>query len=616
MKKTGVFIILLLLFLSLSFVIAQNTTTENNTTTNTTISTSTSSSQDLSKIDKAYECLDSEISSCSSLSIEEISLVLLTNPNTALRDDCKKTLQEKKSSQNCWPSSSCNPKDTALAILALQNLGESTKEAEKWLISQNKSPTDLIWYLQIDSNEATQCSISYDGNDARLNIAENKRLSSSAGPCLTRTSSGFWLQINPECLEKKLIISCDKEFISSILYKQRNSPTIYVSSDTKTAPAYGSIEIILNAKCFGTSGCDYESTVWSALALSKTGNSISNFIPYIVALGDANKQFLPNAFIYMITGYDDYSIKLVQEQRIGNFWTAENTQKGKFYDTGLALLALKSSSSEPVIKARDWALFSQTASGCWQSANTIRDTAILLWALTTRTPNIQSGSSITYCSQAGYFCIPNDECPTGDKLENYFCSGLSTICCKTENLKSCSEYLGKICASSEVCIGNEKRASDTNYCCIGTCEQPRTTSTECEEQGFFCRENCDGTIKPYDCGGFGTCCDLTKKEKSLWWIWLLIILIILTVLGILGYIYIDKLKIWWFKIKSKFRKDKGSGNSSPRPPSPPRPGFPPIRRPMIRPMQMRPAPQRPQPPQKRNPSASDDIFKKLRDMTK
>lgn len=618
MKKIGVFTILFLLFISLSFVIAQDNTTNTTDTNNNTITTSTSPSQDLSKLDKAYECLETEITDCSDLSIEEIAYVLMTNPDSELRDDCKSALKDKESSQDCWPSSSCTPKDTALAILALDNLGESTTESEEWLLTQNKTPTDLIWYLQIDANEATECTISYNSNDARINIAENKRLSSSAGSCLRRTSSGYWLEIDSDCLDTEFIVSCDKEFISSILYKQRNSPTIYVSSDTKTAPAFGSVNIQVDAQCFGVTGCDYESTAWATLALGKTGNSVQDFIPYVIALGDANKQSLPNAFIYMITGYDDYGVKLIEEQKVGNFWEAENTNKGKYYDTALALLALKSSSSEPVVKSRDWALFSQTSSGCWQSANTIRDTAILTWALTDRRASSSGGSSVSYCSQAGFYCIQNDECPTEQKMENYFCSGLGSVCCETENLKTCDEYYGSICSSTEVCVGDEKRASDTSYCCTGKCEEQGTTTTECESEGYFCRANCDGEELSYDCAGFGTCCDLTTQEKSLWWLWLLIILVIITALVVLGYIYRDKLKILWFKIKSKFKKDKGSSSSNKRPPFPPRPGFPPIRRPQrFRPPIRRPQPQqRQQQQQQKNKSTSDDIFKKLKDMTK
>ena len=111
------------------------------------------------KIDKAYSCLENQIQekTCEDLSVEEQAFSLLAVGK------CKSELQDNSKDNECWPSSGCRLRDTSLALLALDGAGSSTNDAEDWLVSQKKTPSELIWYLEIDSNEETKCKISYDG---------------------------------------------------------------------------------------------------------------------------------------------------------------------------------------------------------------------------------------------------------------------------------------------------------------------------------------------------------------------------------------------------------------------------------------------------------------------
>jgi len=124
------------------------------------------------------------------------------------------------------------------------------------------------------------------------------------------------------------------------------------------------------------------------LALLKTGHDISEFIPYIISMAGSNKQYLPDAFIYTLTNYNDYATELIANQKLGNYWVADNSANDKFYDTSLALVSLGSSSSEQATKAKSWLLFSQGTNGCWQ--NSVKDTAIALWALAGRAGKVSS----------------------------------------------------------------------------------------------------------------------------------------------------------------------------------------------------------------------------------
>jgi len=562
MKKEGIFILVILLLI-FPIISAQNTT------------------ETSEKIEKGFECLESKAEDCSSLTNQEIALTILATPDNIL-DDCISELESRKSSDN-WG----NIRDTALAILSLQHAGKSTKNSEEWILNRSRTPTELIWYLEQDSEGETQCHIGYDSSDYLITIRENKKIDKNAGPCLTRAQSNFWLQIASECYGKEFTLECEKDFIGTLLYKNKNSPTIYVLEGTKSAQAYGSVKLKVNSKCFGESSCDYEATLWATLSLLKTGHNIEEFIPYIIAMSETNKKYLPDSFIYMITNYEGYATKLISAQKLGNYWEAENSAYNKYYDTSLTLLSLGSSSSEQIQNAKNWLFFAQDSKGCWQ--NSIRETAIVLWALSGRSGKTPSGDQVTYCSQAGYFCVPSSECPTDQDVgASYFCPVQSETCCMTENLKICSEYGGEVCGSNEVCTGNERKSSDTDKCCTGECVE-RITETECESMFYVCKDSCSESQEEVDFScNYGQVCCRTKTEETSGssWIWILSILILVVIIIIL-FLYRKKLKLYWFKLKSRFKKDKGGGfppwsRGPPRYPPQQRPqfkpGFPPIRR--------------------------------------
>lgn len=602
MKKTCALAILSLLLFSISLTVAaDNETTEQS---------------DSDKIQNGFDCLEEKAGDCSTLTTQETALTILATPDNIF-DDCVQELENRQESDN-WG----NVRDTALAILALKHAGKDTEPAEDWILEQEQIPTELIWYMQQDSNTKTECHISYDANGYTINVEENKKIDSNAGQCLSLAQSNFWLQIAPACYNKEFTIECDQDFIANLLYKNKKSPTIHIPKGTDSSPAFGTIELNVQSKCFGATSCDYEATIWATLALLKTGHNVEKFIPYIIAMSDTNERYLPEAFVYMLTNNEDYATQLIANQKLGNYWEAKSSAYNKFYDTSIVLIALGSSSSEQITKARDWLLFSQGSNGCWQ--NSAKETAITLWALagrSGRTPagngsSSSSGSGVTYCSEAGYFCIPSFDCPSSEDVgNNYFCPSLSDTCCTTENLKTCSDYGGEKCTTEEVCIGNERKTSDITRCCTGTC-QDRPQETECESNLYTCMDSCSEFQEPmpaYSCDQAQVCCRIkttTEETSSAWWIWILVILILATLVAI-GYVYREKLKLLWFQLKTKFKKDEGKGGGAPRGPHsgiPPRPGFPPIRR-----------VQQKRPPQARSYDRRDksmfDTFKKLRDMS-
>ena len=299
----------------------------------------------------------------------------------------------------------------------------------------------------------------------------------------------------------------------------------------------------------------------------------------------------------------------------------EQTTNQKFSDTALALLALQGVNIEQVDNSKEWLLNIQESSGCW-SSNNILETAFILYAGWPKDPVRVAGTggtSHSYCSEFEYYCISAGECLITDTLTNYYCSGLSEVCCKTQPLEqTCSEKDGIICDTNQRCSESEVTAYDTNYCCKGSCQV--ITENQCELAGYFCKDSCsdsqeEKTIYSADCAFGESCCGETSSKKTSWL--LIILLIILIILVILAIIFRNQLKIWLFKNKNKFKFGKGPKSSS-RPPM-----SAPSQIPQLRPRRLIPRhPVRRMPPrrmpQKRadKDKAFDDTMKKLRDMSK
>jgi len=353
-------------------------------------------------------------------------------------------------------------------------------------------------------------------------------------------------------------------------------------------------------------------------------------MPYLTSMYDEpdNKKYFPSAFLLMLTNEDDYYMDIKSKQKQGKYWQEDDN---KFYDTALALLSLENYIIDEVASAKDYLLEIQDDSGCWHS-DSVKDTAFILYAAWPKTPAAGTsggGDGRSDCEVFDFFCISPGECDFENTADNFYCPGLSDVCCKVEPEElSCDDRDGTECEEGFECTGSEVSTSDTFDCCLDSCVEVNN-EIECEEQGYTCKSSCsdDEDIEFYDCNYGDQCCSEKPKPKgSWWWVILLVILIILVILAI---IFRNQLKIWFFKIKNKvkFKKSpKSSGRPTLMPPTTP----PLLRRPMPgqrilyrRPPVRRPGPGRP--PEKRPgrppaPASKDkdfeDTMKKLRDMSK
>jgi len=556
-------------------------------------------------INNAYACLEDKIDekTCDGLSVtEKIFTSLAVNR-------CSSELRAEAKDGECWPEASCNIKTTAQAVLALK-----TSAAKNWLIAQNRTPSEITWYLQIESSLESTCTITYDDNDYSIELGEDKKIDSAAGNCLSLSSLGYWLEIASDCYEEEFEISCDESFITNLLFRIDISSTIHVSEKTSSATGGGTTTEKINSFCFIDSGnCDYEGSLWAALALDSMGEEISSYMPYLVTMADANDEYFPEVFLYAL-GYEDFHYDIIEKQASNGYWSISGD---KYYDTALALYPFMYKEFDEKEKAKEWLLLEQEDDGCWNSGN-ILDTAFILhsvWAKENPDPPVT-----TTCSDLGYYCMSTADCDdSGGNILNYSCSSYY-VCCDTQKIeKTCAEAGGQICTGGEECTGTTLEAADTYYCCFAECEEPgETKDYTCEVYNGFCEpyECGEGYVQSseYDCEDYGDICCMPKdKPGPNAFFWILIILIILVVLGI---IFRHKLREFWFRIKPGSKKF-----------TPPRRdlGFPhvfstiPRRRIMSR--RVMPAAHRPAPrPAPQSPSRHhgelDEVLQKLKDMGK
>ncbi len=587
MKKKVFFIFLLVLVLSLVLIKAANETTVDG---------------------KAYACLEDKVNgNCDSLSTEEKIFSLLAI------GECKSELISDSDNSECWPEGECTIKTTAQAILALRT---GTTKAEEWLMDQSMSFPDIEWFLQVESENEVGCTADYGGSSYDFTVNADKTLSGNAGSCLTIFASGggYWFAINPNCYDEEFSISCDTSFITSLLYRKKNSQTLYVSDKTDSASGGGSTTEKVVSSCFEQAGtCNYEGTLWAAIVLQAKDYDISPYIPYLVVAAADNPSYIPESFLYSLT--NNFRTELLAKQKENKYWSESGD---KFYDTAVALLPFQNEELMEKTNAKNWLKELQGDNGCWQ--DNIRNTAFLLYSLWPR--KMAEEVEMDDCTDFGYYCVSSAACSGagGNELSSYVgCFGTNICCDKPQQTQTCAEQGGKICASSEECLGGSfVSSSDSQTCCVngGTCGVKE--APECEIKGGSCRTSClsNEQIISYACTSNDVCC-VTKKKSYVGLIIFLIILIILTVLGI---VFREKLKKVFLQIKSKLEKGKGKGKAGPVGPGP---RFPPTSSSRIPPRSVlrRIIPSRPQrpaasPPPAKNKSEFDEVLKKLKEIGK
>ena len=585
------------------------------------------------QIDNAYTCLNSEIieKGCQDLSMQEKVFSFLATGK------CKLELLDEKANSGCFSNSGCNVQNTAMAMWALNEKSVSVEDSKNWLITQKGAPTNMEWLLQIDTADASTCSIIYEINSnpvtTNVDFNEDKTIGNlQTNNCLRVSQGGYWLDIDSNCYGSDFEISCDQDFTSSLIFKNSgdSAGTLHVLSGANGASADGKTIESVNSDCFEVSGvCNYEASLWSVLALESIGEDISSYMPYLIVMAEdeTNDRFLPEAFLYFITQNNEYQYSLLNKQIFNKYWQEISTNN-KFYDTALALYPFRYDDIVEKQNTINWLLEEgvQDEDGCWDNKN-IKSNAFLLYSVWPRaTTGSVDPEPVSTCETAGYSCEGRESCWNGGGriIDSYTCSGAGYFCCEVGLSESCSEKQGEICDSNQRCVNGveDATANDLLYsgevCCVwGSCEDidddngENTGANTCESSNSgVCRYSCETGEEEtayYSCSSSQVCCQESSDPKGTnIWVWILIILIILIVLGI---IYKDKLRELMFRMKSGKKDSTG--------PKGPRRGPPRMAHQLRGPLPRRPMPPRQIPSSaKRGKGELDDVLGKLREMGK
>jgi len=579
-----------------------------------------------SNIEKGYLWLINQVDGkWTAIDTETNALALLAlSHDDRLSTDGKNALLAKKNTKNsCWPSASCKAKDTALAVIALNNLGIPVDEETEWLKSREVpfKVSGITWLLQTDTKTAANCSIIFDSKEYVLQINEDKtyKWEGGAPSCLSLTDKNYWIKISTSCLDEVYSISCDAQATVSLPYRIGSgiSATLYVPSETLFTPA----DVLIKTVCIREGAtCNYESTMWTAYALQQAGEEYTQLLPYLIGESSSNKHLIPDSILALLTEKESHRVELLTRQNRRGYWS-EVRGKGKYWDTALAVRSVFDYASDNVTLAKKWILDNQNSDGSFGTTRKTRDTAFVLNSLW---PKAVAGG-INDCEAVyGYFC--RTACESGESSVAISCalgacckpSGSTTCnslsdCSKAEcngefvtdilgtrgqcEVKeticddsfdndndglidnddpdcqvTCFEIGGTECSFDESCDVNTRRTLETDRCCTGTCAPSQIT---CGSQGGeFCStksEQCDGSIlSASDASTAQFCCVGSCKSQRSVWPWIIILLLIVGSGGFYaykkGYLdrYINKLSKY-FKNR-KAAQPKTFGKPAYRPP--------------------------------------------------
>lgn len=488
---------------------------------------------EFAQVEKAYACLEGKInSSCSSLTFEEKVFSLLATGK------CKSEVIADNSSNQCWPKAGCTIKSTAQAMLALDGKVDLTN-AENWLLSKTAVPSDIDWFLEIESSSSALCTIIYSDTTYSLKILEDKTLSSSSlGSCLSLAQDNYWLKIAPSCYNKEIRISCNTgvanaNFMTTLLFKKKDSSTVHVSNVAHSASSGATTREIVDSFCFSDgTNCNYEGSLWATFvlySLNHNTSKVSKFMPYLITGMSDNSKFLPESFLYSLTG--KFGTELLLKQQAQLYWDISGN---KYYDTALALWPFRYESPYEKGYSKEWLLRVQEESGCWNGGN-LRDTAFILYSIWSKSPSpsgtcLFASNCIQYACQvascAGGVCLydSSTECKDGDGCCNGGCTYVNDDDCyigenECESNSDC-DYLDS--TSNEYCSDNDltKVYQDViDYSCKNRiCTKTETkkaveTCASNEECDYgYCSEKiigpCEGywnCPSGYDCNAYGEC---------------------------------------------------------------------------------------------------------------
>lgn len=368
--------------------------------------------------------------------------------------------------KECWPSTNCQVKDTALALRALDEYSKDTEKVIEWFEkSQTPAAATGDWYLEVITPGSGQCKISY--------LATEKQVQVSAGHFPTCQNSTFF-DLNA-CLEPGLLVknpSLDFNVNcaglaagTKIAMVFQSGTSYYLLSEAATTQT----TLAVRNACYGNtakSPCAIEPSLYTNWALKEARSSIT-VIPWLEE-NYIKTNALQTALLYLSTENVDQLTSLKQMQ------ATDGSFDSNVFTTAIATIALKQSgSTQEFNSAKAWLILRQRPDGSWGDTLT---TAAVLYA-------IYDGEQITFRSVTAEptptVCNNDGICDStyGENSLNCaadcFCG--DDVCDNIEDSTSCPKDCGPLPSQPQYVCGD-------NIC--DPTETSDTCSADCPKKGF------------------------------------------------------------------------------------------------------------------------------------
>lgn len=402
-----------------------------------------------------------------------LALLALSTANDVEAEKAANYIETRISLDGCLPAGNCRVKETAMAMIALNEAGRNIQNIEGWLVNaQTASLLNGNWNLQIVTSDSGICKFRYIRNNQEVakDILVDKGKFPSCG-------NNTWLDINT-CLdsglvgkEASLLISVDcralDDAIISLIYNNANS--YYIREEVHGKQA----DIGLKNGCYGiTSGasCSYIDTLYADWALNKLNSNTNS--KFYLDLNYDNTNVLHSSLLHLITSGNPFLEDLRDRQR------RDGSFDNNIFNTALAVLSLKASSQDSAENATNWLKSKQQADGSWGN---VPNTALALYAAfpratldecslgETRLCGLQSG----VCTDSRETCVEGQflGCNYGN-LENF------------ESLEiSCDDNLDNDCDAS----ADEE---DTDCAAVAVCNLDDVCDFDLGENEENCPQDC------------------------------------------------------------------------------------------------------------------------------
>ena len=477
---------------------------------------------------------------------------------------------QRKDNSNCYPAGNCNVKDTALAALALKQSNYDTKPLLDWLNSALTRASVTSWYIQIKTDKAGNCTITYDTNQVKGAYVNGTQKIKIANKQVDWINVETDLGANLDQPIEQIKVDCSQTndpgiIISLLRIVQGNDFYIIQESQSSTS------NLVINNACYPQylgGQCNEEASFYAAYSLKKMNEEVK-VSPYLLDKADSN---LENAMLYVITGDQKYSDNLISNQNPGGYWDAESV-----YVTSFAINALKNTQyRDEVGNATAWIKSKQITTDPVNNGSfgDFRSTAVALYLALTDS-SVSGGPGLPGTSTCGNnLKETGEQCDDGNTLSGDGCNSICLLesdeavsCIEDSDCITGQECINQICvterctfdldcASDELCdtFTGECKSRIIPDCGDGFCDTLTENENSCPSDCKFDEPSCgDGfcdtatetpELCPLDCG--------VTEEKNNTWLWALLIILIIG-LGVGGYFAYNK----FFKKPRQGNNNKG-----------------------------------------------------------